>query len=46
MNGWDVYARRPFTEAEIRAEVERLEGTEDYEGDLRHDADERASLRA
>ena len=26
MNGWDVYARRPFTEAEIRAEVERLEG--------------------
>jgi hypothetical protein len=24
MNGWDVYARRPFTEAEVRHEMDRL----------------------
>ena len=25
MNIWEVYGRRPFTEADIRAEMERLE---------------------
>jgi 2TM domain-containing protein len=24
MNGWDVYYRRPFTEAEVRQEMDRL----------------------
>ena len=24
MNAWEVYGRRPFSEAEVRAEVERL----------------------
>jgi hypothetical protein len=26
MNAWEVYARRPFTEAEIRQEADRLRG--------------------
>jgi hypothetical protein len=47
MNGWDVYARRPFTEAQIRAEVERLESdADDYGPHLRHGSDEPASHRA
>jgi hypothetical protein len=24
MNGWDAYCRRPFTEAEVRHEMDRL----------------------
>jgi hypothetical protein len=24
MNAWDVYARRPFTEAQVEHEIERL----------------------
>ncbi len=28
MNAWDVYFRRPITEAELRREIERLEGAE------------------
>jgi hypothetical protein len=26
MNVWDVYARKPFTEADVQAEIERLRG--------------------
>lgn len=26
MNVWDVYARKPFTEAEVQKEIERLSG--------------------
>ncbi len=47
MNAWDVYGRRPFTEAQISAEVERIRNeADDYGPPVRHGSDEPASHHA
>ena len=44
MNAWDVYGRRPFTEAQIRAEIDRLRhDADDYGHPLRAGSDGTAS---